>query len=72
MRDPSRIDTVLDAVRAAWVAEPDLRLGQLLYAAVASADKNTPPCPRLFYIEDDELAAAVTTTEWRPQTSDAG
>jgi hypothetical protein len=34
MRDPARIDRVLAELRAAWMAAPDLRLGQLLLNAL--------------------------------------
>ena len=30
MRDPKRIDQVLEALRAAWHRAPDCRLGQLM------------------------------------------
>ncbi len=49
-RDPERIDLVLDAVRTAWKAAPDLRLTQLL--------ANTTRCKTgaAFYnVEDDVL-----------------
>jgi uncharacterized protein YihD (DUF1040 family) len=51
MRDPARIDIVLEALRTAWRQEPDLRLGQLLINAV----RPPSPCPELFYAEDDKL-----------------
>lgn len=46
MRDPKRIDEVLAAVREVWEKEPDMRLGQLLWA-LAEGDP--------FYIEDHVL-----------------
>lgn len=54
MRDPERIPEVLAAVREAWLENPDLRLGQLIYNA-ARAKRPLPPCPGLFYVEDDDL-----------------
>jgi hypothetical protein len=51
MRDPDRINTVLDKIRLIWLRDPDVRLGQLLIAAVGP--KN--PCPELFYIEEKDL-----------------
>ena len=51
MRDPGRIDGVLEAIRKVWVQSPDLRLGQLLVNAV----RPTEPCPNLFYMEEAEL-----------------
>ncbi len=49
-RDPERIDRVLDAVRTAWKAAPDLRLTQLL--------TNTTGCEtsaEFYNVEDDVL-----------------
>ncbi len=51
MRDPSRIDEMLAALRDIWEESPDLRLGQLIVNAIRPAD----PCPEIFYIEDDGL-----------------
>lgn len=51
MRNPSRIDDVLAALRDAWVESPDLRLGQLIVNAVRPSD----PCPEIFYMEDEAL-----------------
>jgi uncharacterized protein YihD (DUF1040 family) len=47
MRDPKRIDEVINRVKRAWKTYPDLRLGQLLLNV--ADDKN------LYYLEDDEL-----------------
>jgi len=51
MRDPDRINTVLDKIRRIWLRDADLRLGQLLIAAVEPEN----PCPELFYIEENDL-----------------
>lgn len=55
MRDPDRIDPMIEQLRAAWKANPDLRLGQLVYNAVRPAE----PCPRLFFVEDGVLLAGL-------------
>jgi len=50
MRDPNRIDEVLEALREYWVAHPDMRLGQILVNLIRAkfaAD--------IFYVEDDTL-----------------
>ena len=54
VRDPERIDPVVDELRAVWAAQPDVRLGQLMFnfthwacAQVGQRD--------LFYVEDDQL-----------------
>lgn len=49
-RDPARIEPVIAALRAAWYAHPDLRLGQLIVNAGH---------PDPFNIEDDELRLAL-------------
>lgn len=51
MRDPSRIPVVIEALWRAWEANPDWRLGQLIF----NAARPTPPSPTLFYMEDDVL-----------------
>ena len=47
MRDPNRIDIILEEIKNIWKEHPDLRLGQLLLNAV--------PETYLYYIEDDKL-----------------
>jgi uncharacterized protein YihD (DUF1040 family) len=55
MRDPARINEVLETLRAAWQLDPDLRLGQLIVNAV----RPSSPCPEVFYVEDDKLAEGL-------------
>lgn len=49
-----RIAAVLEKLGELWEENPDWRLGQLVYN-IARQDRSLPPCPGLFYIEDDEL-----------------
>ena len=51
MRDPTRIDAMLDALRTVWTEQPDLRLGQLIVIAT----RPTMPCLELFNVEDQSL-----------------
>jgi hypothetical protein len=51
MRDPARIDRILEAVRQVWVKDPDLRLGQLIVNAI----RPSQPCPQIFGAEDTVL-----------------
>lgn len=51
MRDPQRIDEILDELRDFWKKYPDLRLGQLVVNVVAPNE----PTPEVFYIEDTEF-----------------
>lgn len=61
MRNIDRIDPALDQLRAVWLANPDLRLGQLvLNAADAASAGGVTPCPGLFYMEDAALLSGLT------------
>lgn len=59
MRDPERIDRILDVLRAYWMANPDLRLAQI----VVNAANPRTPAPEVFCLEDAvieaRLAAAI-------------
>ena len=56
MRDPERIDEILDLVRQVWLQDPDLRLGQI----IANATHPREPCPEIFAIEDSDLRRGLT------------
>ena len=67
MRDPNRIDPMIERLRQVWKANPDLRLAQLICNATSLDDP--------YYIEDDELQkrlmqmpgaapTAQTATDW--------
>lgn len=49
MREPDRIETVLDCIRDIWYDYPDLRLCQLLENIKPNNLKD------MYYIEDDDL-----------------
>jgi uncharacterized protein YihD (DUF1040 family) len=51
MRDPARINRIIDKLRKAWLTSPDLRLGQLVMTAVAFGQEEQ--VNDIFYIEDD-------------------
>lgn len=51
MRDIKRIPKILDALEIYWENQPDMRLGQLLFA-LASLDKGML---NPFYYEDSDL-----------------
>ena len=59
MRDPSRINRILEKLRAAWLSSPDLRLGQLVMTAVAMAEKRQ--VDDIFYIEDEQTEKGLDT-----------
>lgn len=46
MRDPNRIDPMIDFLRGYWKANPDLRLAQIIGNAFPGD---------AYYVEDDEL-----------------
>lgn len=52
MRDPNRIDLILEKVKKIWKQHPDLRLAQLL---INVASPNT-----LYYIEDEQYVNALS------------
>ena len=62
MRNPERIDKVLQALYDAWHKVPDWRLGQLLCNLQSAAGND------LFYMEDDkfiELLKEYFNTEYK-------
>jgi uncharacterized protein YihD (DUF1040 family) len=52
VRDPARIDPILELLREVWTRSPDLRLGQLLINAAGPKE----PCSEVHAIEDTVLA----------------
>ena len=61
MRNPERIDNILERLKVVWKDNPDLRLGQLLLAVIKM--------DRLFYIEDEVLIQALEDYflgDWTP------
>ena len=54
MRDPKRIDAVIEAVKEEWKQVPDWRLGQLITNISRAAGMEDP-----FYLEDDQLLGVI-------------
>ena len=52
MRDPARIDDIIELLNQVWQHEPDLRLGQLVLNA---ARMRHPNVDDIFSIEDSDL-----------------
>ena len=50
MRDPKRIDEMLNIIKSIWKAHPDLRLLQLLLNRLTTEEENMA-----YYFEDDKL-----------------
>jgi hypothetical protein len=53
MRNPARIDPMLETLERIWKANPDWRLGQVVANAVRAYDGRVSCDP--FYIEDDAM-----------------
>lgn len=51
MRDPERIDKILDDIKSIWKRHPDMRLGQLIC--------NVIPETYIYFVEDDSMIEAV-------------
>ncbi len=49
MRDPARIDRIVNKLRRLWHANPDLRLGQLVHIATTKNNATSSS----FHVEDD-------------------
>lgn len=54
MRNPARIRPILEKVEAAWINNPDMRLGQLLINLAPAEYRQD-----IFYMEDEELVAGL-------------
>ena len=50
MRNPNRIQPILDRLRKLWEAHPELRLGQLIGNVFNYSSK-----PDIYYFEDEEF-----------------
>ena len=55
MRDPARIERMLDLLHQYWLRYPDQRLSQIVVNLIRPGE----PCPRVFYAEDDRVEAAL-------------
>lgn len=51
MRNPDRIQPMLDKLAEFWKEHPDFRLGQLIMTIGMTGEHN----PKLFYMEDEEF-----------------
>ncbi len=63
MRDPARIDRVIEKLRALWYATPDQRLGQIIMNLLGPGHHAGST---LFYIEDDDWERLIdeAIAEW--------
>lgn len=59
MRDPKRIEKVLNVIRLVWSECPDLRLMQLILNALYKSDQMVVSDQSVFYIEDEVLMKTI-------------
>ena len=62
MRDPNRIDSVIETVKEEWKKEPDWRLGQLIVNISRAAGYGDP-----FFMEDDVLMKVIKGEADQPE-----
>lgn len=60
MRDPARIDRIIEKLRTEWHTQPDTRLTQLVHNLITAGRMRTgrtvlDPAPVFFYTEDDAV-----------------
>lgn len=58
MRNPNRIDPMIEQLREFWHKNPDWRLAQLVCNA-AREGTDQPALNDPFYVEDDDLALGI-------------
>ncbi|MCJ7424761.1 hypothetical protein MUP01_10915 [Candidatus Bathyarchaeota archaeon] len=57
VRDPERIDRIIEKLRKSWKTNPDWRLCQLVFSAAAIT--KTMRDKDIFYVEDDVFEAVL-------------
>ena len=62
MRDPNRIEPIMEELTKMWKKHPDMRLGQFLCNILGEADTVTNRDP--FYVEDDEIIDVFKEIPW--------
>lgn len=61
LRDPKRIQPILDVLKRIWIENPDLRLGQI----IVNASKDQP-----YFVEDDLMWKGLHALEEMQTTKD--
>lgn len=59
MRDPERIKPIVELLEQAWLANPDMRLGQLVTVAAGLSDRTRTL--DVWFAEEDEFERGLTT-----------
>lgn len=67
MRNPDRIDKILNQIKTFWKAHPDLRLAQLISNAnhTHRARQGLSLNNDVFNLEDDDLSAILQDEIWK-------
>lgn len=60
MRDPNRIDHVLEVLARYWKANPDARLSQIIANATAAGTRSRVDP---YYVEDDTVVTGIEIME---------
>lgn len=55
------IETIIKLLRTAWLANPELRLGQLVVVALRTVEA----CPEMFYATDRRAKSALRKLNFR-------
>lgn len=66
MRDPARIDPLIEVLRRIWKANPNLRMCQIIYnimSIVVPEPDGDVKMTSLFYLEDDKMLKALLEYE---------
>ncbi len=66
MRDPARIDRILNMLKRYWKTYPDLRLGQIVENAAHVGHAPGGGGPDTFYVEDDVIERGLAELERTP------
>jgi len=61
MRDPKRIDEVLQRLGELWRQHPDMRLGQLVANLTRDPRSGATSAARCFNLEDEQMMMAIVT-----------
>jgi uncharacterized protein YihD (DUF1040 family) len=59
MRDPNRIEVILEAIKKYWKENPDLRLGQIVTNLAPNTGYDTCFHPNIYYLEDDDFLKSL-------------
>jgi hypothetical protein len=66
MRDPKRIEPIIQLLWDVWERTPDLRLGQI----IVNAARPNEGCPQILHVEDDKIARGLEEMLKRPTDVD--